>query len=323
MYLNYAINSYDEQFYFSFSVKLAIENCLFTCFEDKIPPEERFSRDRKTQIKPWKSEIEVIGDSNLKIKPFISFEQCQEIAITNDGHLILLVSDGTSYKYEDAKWNEFNQVPGLSPKHSDMKAVTLPDGMHLFGCSKYNFLPNGSSQWIDKKLENVYADTAAPMVEVPGNKIVTIPATNYFDQFEILDTESVEWSKVPAGRFRAIGAIIGYFKGKLFMTGGMIVMDESGLHLNRISGKTLVYSLPDFTAVDGPDLNVPRHMHGMGIIRVGGVPKLIVFGGVGNDKNKLDSIEEWDEEQQQWKMSTMKMSEPNACFSYCFKSVVN
>ena len=59
-----------------------------------------------------------------------------------------------------------------------------------------------------------------------------------------------------------------------------------------------------------------RYWHGMGIAHINGKSKLIVFGGYYND-SYLDSIEEWDEENEAWTMSTMKLSEAKSAFGYC------
>ena len=85
---------------------------------------------------------------------------------------------------------------------------------------------------------------------------------------------------------------------------------------------SLIYSLPDFSSIIGPDLNVARLMHGMGTMQVGGVSKLVVFGGVGERGILLDSIEEWDEKEEKWKISPLKLSKPKVCIRYCFKSPV-
>ena len=305
-----------------FTVKFAVENCIFICFE--VDELVRDAKDRTKEIQRSKIRIEVVGESNLQIKPLYGFLRSTILAITNDGNLIAIASDGTCYNYKDAKWNLFNSVPGYSESYyCDMKAVTLPEGIHLFRDSMYNFLHNNSVDWINRSVENWSLSFVGSMLALPENKIVKIHALNCVDQFEILDVESVkcyQMPPVPPRWYRALGAIIGYFKNQIFMTGGCKILNYGGV---VCTGRTLIYSLPNFSAIKGPDLNVARNKHGMGIICIGGVSKLIVFGGVGVRGTLLDSIEEWDEQEHQWKMSKIKLSEPNICIRYCFKSVVN
>ena len=59
--------------------------------------------------------------------------------------------------------------------------------------------------------------------------------------------------------------------------------------------------------------------HGMGIINLNGYSTLVAFGGE-NSKLRgkyLDSVEEWNDKEETWTLSTLKLSEGRSDFGYC------
>ena len=80
---------------------------------------------------------------------------------------------------------------------------------------------------------------------------------------------------------------------------------------------TEIISIHDGTNTMAPyNLNTARS--GFGLIALGGgSKKLLAFGGSGNGvDNKLDSIEEWQEATQKWKMTDYALSEKKSEFGY-------
>lgn len=76
---------------------------------------------------------------------------------------------------------------------------------------------------------------------------------------------------------------------------------------------------------EGGDLNEARYGHGMGIIEINGIQRLVAFGGFDGHctrKGKwLTSFEVWNDSLECWEKTDMKLSEPVSYFGYCSKPV--
>ena len=74
---------------------------------------------------------------------------------------------------------------------------------------------------------------------------------------------------------------------------------------------------------DGGDLNEARYGHGIGIIEINGIQRLVAFGGFdGHCKRKgkwLTSFEVWNDSLECWEKTDMKLPEPLSYFGYCSK----
>ena len=78
---------------------------------------------------------------------------------------------------------------------------------------------------------------------------------------------------------------------------------------------TEIINVSDGKSRKAGNLNVARSWHGMGIANIDQKSKLIAFGGYNG--SCLNSVEEWDNENETWKMSTLKLSEAKAHFGTC------
>ena len=70
------------------------------------------------------------------------------------------------------------------------------------------------------------------------------------------------------------------------------------------------------------DLNEARVYHGMGVLVIGGVPTLAAFGGISDAKVWLSSVELWDDANECWIMSEMRLPGPGYTFA-SYSSIVN
>ena len=189
----------------------------------------------------------------------------------------------------------------------------MPNGIYCIGgrsspCTS-DFLPNGQCEW-----------QAGPVVPEPGiggghgvaisdTELLIIgcgyEAKNKMLKFNI---EKKLWTDVGSllqGRWFHRSFL---YKGKVIVTGGKHVS-------NPLLKLTEVIDLSSWASKRAGELNVQRWGHGMGLVEINGKSKLIVFGG-GYNGSIIDSIEEWDEDSETWKMSTMKMSSAKQLFGY-------
>ena len=120
------------------------------------------------------------------------------------------------------------------------------------------------------------------------------------------NTITEEWQLIGSMKVRRCHHKAVYLNGKVIVSGGWT---KSGIEMNS----TEIFD-PHHTRVKSilvGNLNVPRYMHGMGIIVKNGTRKIIVFGGLSGENNPkdLDSIEEWDPKKREWTLVKQKLSE--------------
>ena len=107
------------------------------------------------------------------------------------------------------------------------------------------------------------------------------------------------------------------FNDKVIVTGGQ--------NDTEVLGSTEILTFEQHN--EGGSLNEPRWGHGIGVIDVKGEQRLVVFGGCSVDSpfdssdNMLTSIEAWNEKEECWEITDLKMPkvEGLSLFSYCSK----
>ena len=105
------------------------------------------------------------------------------------------------------------------------------------------------------------------------------------------------------------------YKENVIICGG-----SDGAAWGQVHGSTEIFSLANGTLRSGGSLQIPRKLHGMGLVEVDGVPKLIAFGGKNEMGDDLSSIEEWNETTEKWELSKSTLSEPRSGFAFCSRT---
>ena len=292
---------------------------ILTKFSNRILGKEALFFSGGFDGKSGLTTLEVIGDSNVKLPPLPEKNHAHSMVITNNNELMTLGGNygdkKQCYKLVNGKWQKQN--PLTQPRKYAV-GITMADGIYVFGGLDSpltsDFLPNGQSEW-----------QAGPAVPEPGIKQghgVAISPTelllvggatslNKIMKYKIGSRTSTEFGSLLQGRYNHSCFFLG---GKVVVTGGY-----DDWNIDKWIKSTEIINLSDGTSRKVGDLNVARDNHGMGIAHINGKSKLIVFGGFSGSAwhGWLDSIEEWDEESETWKTSTMKLSEANCLFGYC------
>ena len=210
----------------------------------------------------------------------------------------------------------------LSERRSKALAISMPNGIHVFGGSTCEFLPNEDSKWITY--------TEVPKPGFANGHGLAISSTELlltggsFDTIEkqILrfNTQTKEWQSVGEMLEKRSRHSSFLFKNNVIVTGGLQWQKYSGRAKVSIA-ITEMLSLPDLKPRKVGDLITARHNHGMGLVKIKGKSVLIVFGGCKIDatgkRELLSSIEEWNDEEENWVLSKMTLSEAKEEFGYC------
>ena len=187
----------------------------------------------------------------------------------------------------------------------------MEDGIYCFGGSKSpftcDFLPNGQNEWqVGPKVPDPGID-GGHGVAISQTELLLIGGFHTANRILKHNINKKAWTEVGRLIQRRWSHRCFFHHGKVIITGGY---DKGYLKSSEI------FNILDGTERRSCDLNVARGFHGMGIVHIKGKSKLIVFGGQ-NESSYLDSIEEWDDDSEKWKMSTMKLSAPKFAFGYC------
>ena len=213
------------------------------------------------------------------------------------------------YKLVNDKWQK--QTPLTQPRMFAV-GITMADGIYVFGGKDSpltsDFLPNGQSEW-----------QAGPAIPEPGIKYghgVAISPTELLLVGGMETMKKILKYNIESRTWTDMGSLLqGRHTHKCFFHGGNIVV--TGGYGGGYLKSTEIVNVSDGTSRKVGDLNVARDNHGMGVACINRKSKLIVFGGYNQDDKYLDSIEEWDEENETWTISTKKLSERKGYFGYC------
>ena len=102
------------------------------------------------------------------------------------------------------------------------------------------------------------------------------------------------------------GGMVGALFARPYKPGEKTISDFRG----SVFDSTEIIDIDSETISMGNPMNLRRHSHGIGHVAINGKDKLVVFGGTdggGNNAKALDEIEIYDNETDQWKLSTIRL----------------
>ena len=259
--------------------------------------------------------IEILGTPQMPIPPLPTPMYFHSMVITNSNDLMVMGNDIRADRRKCLTVKRGSIFSSLTRPRVSAIGITMPNGIYLFGGRKSprtsDYLPNGESNWT--------TGPAIPRIGIQyGHGVAISPTTLVLTggldtphKIILFSTEIQEWFEV--------GSLIegrschrcAFYNGKLIITGGYDGRKELE--------STEIHDLSKGTSRAASNLNVARMSHGMGIIILNGYSTLIAFGGKNSrEKDKyLDSIEEWNDMEETWTLSTLKLSEGRAGFAYC------
>ena len=179
----------------------------------------------------------------------------------------------------------------------------------------YEYLPNGSTAWkIGTSQIPIWFEQGCA-VAIPSDKYIwllgSICAMNGIMKFDI-DThvfQDLSYGKNGCDRIKDMRyqqrciAIPG--TRNILITGGK-GRRSSDFQLTYLN-TTEILDTENHTIVRGPPMNVSRAQHGIGIITIKGKDGIVVFGGIGNNEDCLDSVEVYNTEIQKWTLTNLKL----------------
>ena len=283
--------------------------------------------------------MEWTGNHKRHFTPLPDFYAGQSMVITNSNGLFLI--SGTTYrepgkglgtlptktcfiyKIETRQWHYHSY---LNEIRTNSIAIAMNDGIYVFGGKKppnprlmssqdtVEFLPKNDDQWKIRTKIPHNGFYGASGVAISRNEIFITGGwrDNGDDRLILIFNISTnKWlqSYLKIGRLWHASFV---YKENVIICGGAV-----GAAWGQVHGSTEIFSLANGTLRLGGNLQIPRKLHGMGLVEVDGVTKLIAFGGKNEIGEDLSSIEEWNEATEQWELSKSTLSEPRSGFAFC------
>ena len=258
--------------------------------------------------------MEVIGESGMIKLPLCPTYKVHSMLINKSEELIVLGeyagNDKRCYKLENGQW--LNQSP-LTQERQYSVCISMDNGIYCFGGSLSSrtseFLPNGQCKWHEISTIPELEISRGDGVAISPTKLIVVGGEKNEEGILEFNISNQQWTRVGILHQGRKDHRCFLFNGNIVVTGG-----RGSLFLN--STEIIKFSKDGIITTTAGYLNVPRLYHGMGIVTINEESRLIVFGGL-TPYGRTDSIEEWDDITETWKISSLKLSQPRAKFGYC------
>ena len=193
----------------------------------------------------------------------------------------------------------------------------MPDGIYIFGGSysgtTSDFLPKSSKIWKAGPSIPGNGISYGCGVRISNTEIVFIDGVNSYNIVIRYNTKTKKWTKMSNLRQARLNHGCALINGKIIVSGGEVLPHTSlGTEIIPLSTGVPRFGL-------GGSLITARHSFGM--LAVGErFPRLLAFGGLkpelGEDTTSLNSIEEWNDDKEEWLVVPFSMKALRYNFGY-------
>ena len=249
----------------------------------------------------------ILGEFKCKLPPLpgINMAHCmvinnaKEIMILGGGHDgVLELKHQYCFVLKNNSWKHHSTL--LKPRIFSC-AVTMPSGIFVFGgisnpeigfdrsqiafnTPTTEFLPNNQFHWQMFHNNCPYPGSDAHAIAI-SDKEILITGGRYNDWFAPKQTRIYALYRIM--KFNIVNKIWtilgslnhGRFKHASFLYKGKVILTGGSISENTETDSTEILTLSTGIIRQGGNLNVGRSGHGMGILKIKGIPKLVVFGG--------------------------------------------
>ena len=261
----------------------------------------------------------------------------KEIMILGGGHDgVLELKHQYCFVLKNNSWKKHSTL--LKPRIFSC-AVTMPSGIFVFGgianpevgfdrsqiafnTPTTEFLPNNQFHWQMFHNYCPYPGSDAHAIAI-SDKEILITGGRYNDWFAPKQTRIYALYRIM--KFNIVNKIWtilgslnhGRFEHASFLYKGKVILTGGSISENTETDSTEILTLSTGIIRQGGNLNVGRSGHGMGILKIKGIPKLVVFGGRSYETQTNTSIVEvWNDDTETWHIA--EGVELSLCsFGYC------
>ena len=217
---------------------------------------------------------------------------------------------------KNATWTHFNS---MSNAKSFSTVVQMNSRTYIVGgeegSSLYsnNFLQHSSNGWQNGPNLPYHGLEGACGVMISDTLFLIAGGSFTPKQIQIFDTSNDIWygHVIQLQQGRAFHQCI-VFKNKIIITGGL----AGGLFDYLDSTEIIDIDGRKLTIRNGPFMNDRRDNHGMGIVSKNDTPTMIVFGGRNSRTQYLNTVEEWDDINEEWLLSDLTLTTQKCQFGF-------
>ena len=203
----------------------------------------------------------------------------------------------------------------LNNKRHYASAVTTNTATFLFGGidsrDTYEYLAHGFSKWQPGKTKIPGGFYRGYAIAIYHEKIWLIGGKNTGRRILSFNIVSHSFEELTiklnvARQYPGCALIPG--TTKMIITGGFNVNAE---HLTS----TEIIDFEDSIVTNAAPMNFKRAGHGIGVLTLNNEDKVAIFGGF-DEKNRLDSVEVYNQKKQKWELTDIKLKEPKSSFGF-------
>ena len=249
--------------------------------------------------------FEYIGTkSNIYIPPLPKPMITPTLLLTSENRL-MCIGTKECYVLKNGIWSIHSN---FQKARIASATVQMPNGIYvlggIFSDQTSEFLPLNSNQWIEGPKSEIFKKNYE--FRPNGNALklnneeFVFTSENMIFKYNVR-TNSSTYFELQERIFAGKASVL--FHGKLMLTGGKIWKTNK----YEYSAETILVDLKNGQSKHLGKLNIPRAMHQMNIILMGNQRRIMAFGGHSKEGD-LNSIEIFNENNQTWEISNMKLN---------------
>ena len=324
---------------FIFLDKVAIHNSIILNGCSRNITKDGKDDDKDCNCKSTK--LKFLGKNSCEIAPLPKCLEGHSIIINRDGELMVLGGNKARFKdvmfqdclvYKKNRWVHHSTLN--RPKYFSI-TITMPNGIYVFGAQAYEqdsgttaeFLGNGEYQWeeLDTNIPSPGL-SSSDGVAISDEGIIFTGGIGMMDGMIFDSSYRIRTFNVKTNKWTFDGKLFEdrwhhksfIFNDKVIVCGGMNWRLGHDFRLqNKILNSTEIISIHSKEVRKAGNLNEARFCIGMGILVIDGVPTLAAFGGLGAVNVWLSSVELWDDANECWIMSEMRLPGPGYTVTSC------
>ena len=224
----------------------------------------------------------------------------------------------TCLKLQEGSWTENNS---LKKTRVYAAIVSTTTATFIFGGSRsrgtFEYLEQNTSNWILGTAKIPGGFSSGCSIAISQDEIWLIGGGGYKTDQRILSFNvnnqnfTVLPTKLKQGRATHQCAFIPGTRN-MIVTGGYFFSD--GAYFDT----TEIIDVKTRNVTEGPSMNSKRGGHGIGILNIEGMERVVVFGGVYHDSEwiYLKSVEMYNAETQKWELTNIELSEAKGSFGF-------
>ena len=266
-----------------------------------------------------RSKFNEILTGDLKIKQLPNLQQSYSTSIVSHNGTLLMCggykeNENKCFQLDNGLWKEHSVLNESRTYHS---TVTTKTATFLFGgygncCTTYEYLLKDSTTWLTGKTKIPMGFINGTAIAVKsGQEIWLIGGKKTDKRILAFDVSNHTFQELPSRlNVMRLGHRCAFIPNtdKVMITGGMLPRE-------KWQNSTEILDTNDGSVYMASPMNCKRVEHGMGTMTINGEDRLVVFGGTGGNKQRITSVEIYNNQTKKWETSKIKLKEPRANFS--------